>query len=351
MNEALDLLKGLTVKRVIISSLIALLGACQPTGTITGDQPEGPDIKLPPEGKPGGDTNADCEGVTERGECRDGTAFSCNVADNVLQQVDCAALGQECVLDPDRGAKCTVLDLPPPAEGPCRGQATANGTCSEDGTAIWCDIESNQIYAWTCADSALSCQVDGCENGAYCCQDEGTPPPDPDECETLGFAGECAGMVARWCNNDTLIERDCESEGKVCAFDECAEGAFCCTPPEQFNPCPDIGFYGACRTEPDGIQYADWCFGDTHQFQQCEGERSCMLDVCFVGAGCCTDAQYDAACEALGIEGKCSGADNNTAIYCYMGEIRRNDCNESGETCQVNVCPGMNGPLPGGWCC
>lgn len=357
MNKALDLLMDRTVKRLIISLVIALFGACQPTGTISGNQPEAPDIKLPPEGKPGGETSNGCEGVTELGECRLGTAVKCNVSDDSLQQVDCAALGQECVIDPDRGAKCTVLDLPPPGEGPCRGQATAAGSCSAEGAAVWCDVTSNQIYAWTCADSALSCQVDACQSGAYCCPDEGTPPPDPDECETLGFNGECAGMVARWCNNDTLIELDCEAEGKVCGFDQCAVGAFCCVPPEQPNPCPDIGYYGACRTEVDGegneTTYADWCESDdTYQFRECTDGRSCMLDVCFTGAECCTQQQYDDACEALGTEGRCSGADGNTAIFCLWGDIRRNDCTENGETCQVDTCLDEDGNTQiGGWCC
>lgn len=341
------------MKRFIIPSLIAVLGACQPTGTISGDQPEAPDIKLPPDGKPGGETSGGCDGVNERGECRLGIAVTCNVAADELQQVDCAALNQDCVMDPDRGAKCTGLGLPAPGEGPCRGQATANGTCLEDGTAVWCDVASNQIYAWTCGDSALTCQVDACQNGAYCCQDTNDPPPPPDECEELGYEGECAGEVARWCNNDTLIERDCAAEGQVCGYDQCAVGAYCCPPPEAPNPCPDIGFYGACRTEADGTQYADWCQGDTHHVSQCDGEgESCMLDVCYAGAGCCTQEQYDTACELMGDEGICSGLNDNTAVYCLFGTINRRECAETGEVCKVNDCRNSNGDiLIGGWCC
>lgn len=332
---------------IIMLSVLATAGACQVQGSITGDEPDGPPIKLPPEGKPGGDTATACGGVTERGQCQDGVALHCDVIENTLSQVDCAALGQECVIDPDRGAKCVQLNLAEPTDpdAACDGQIDGKGFCA-DGQAVWCDGQSDQIYAWNCAQSGLACAVDECQEGAYCCE-AGAPPPDPEqpsECDTLGFAGECAGEVARWCTgSDTLIELDCAARGQVCAFDVCAEGAYCCNPPEEINPCPDLGVYGECGgADGNTMRY---CLGENLYETQCQTGESCMLDVCFDGADCCSQAEYDAACTNMGVNGFCGGPDDNTAVWCDNAEILRNDCAAVGKTCQIDMCG------PGAWCC
>lgn len=339
------MLYGWLVKLSTLFAAIALLFACNPTGAITGDPPDVPPIKLPPEGKPGGGTADGCGGVTERGECRDGVAVSCDVASDALRQVDCAALSQQCVFDPDRGVSCRDLGLGEPGEGPCLGLVSDEGFCAEDGSAIWCDSSSSQIYVWSCAQTGLACAVNECENGVYCC-DAMSQPPEPDECERLGFEGECDGQTARWCTgNDTLIELDCESQDKVCALDECATGAYCCNAMPT-NNCEQIGAYGECVADPEGGTSVNYCLGDEQNNYACAAGTTCMLDICFSGADCCTPEDVTAACEAMGIEGKCAGSDNNTAVWCENGEIMRTDCGETGNTCAVDGCG-----LMGAYCC
>src|SRR5690606_8643209 len=131
-----------------------------------------------------------CAGVPASGRCEGGVARYCDLASGSLRQVDCRALGQSCVSDPDRGAACVDLGLGAPVQGElCDGLVDRRGVCAQ-GAAIWCDADAGQIVAWDCAGSGLSCGVDQCQSGAYCCERQATPE---DECERLGYYGECSG--------------------------------------------------------------------------------------------------------------------------------------------------------------
>lgn len=322
-----------------IISWFVLLAGCSPTGTISAEQQDAAPIKLPPQGKPGGDTVDGCNGVPASGRCLDGVAMYCDVANGYLRQVDCRALGQECVVDPSRGASCEDLGSTSTDEGsPCGGAVDTTGFCSSDGTAVWCDEQSDQIVAWDCQQDGLACGVDQCQSGAYCCDDGGAQPQD--ECETLGFYGECSGDVARYCTgSDTLVELDCAAQGKACAVDECATGAYCCDPPESpVNECAELGIYGECGG-PDN-NTVRYCIGDTLYERECSTEgESCVLEACFNGAECCPQTDYESRCQELGYAGTCAGPDEDMLTWCNdAGEIQYLSCSEFDLTCAVDLC-------------
>src|SRR5690606_32246572 len=104
----------------------------------------------------------------------------------------------------------------------------------------------------------------------------------------LGYYGECDGDTARYCNSsDTLIELDCTAQGKVCALDDCATGAYCCAPPDPPDPCEGLGHYGECGGA--GGNTVRYCINGTlYEYECTNAGESCMLDVCFGGAECCT---------------------------------------------------------------
>ncbi|MEM9489925.1 MAG: hypothetical protein AAGC55_12325, partial [Myxococcota bacterium] len=165
------------------------------------------------------------------------------------------------------------------------------GFCSSTGNAVWCSLQG-EIINRDCAAEGLACSEDECAQGAYCCATE--PEPEP-LCPALGFYGECDGDVARYCNgldDQTLVQLDCAAEGKVCALDDCAPGAYCCDAPEP-------------EPEPEPLQ-----------------------------------------CDEIGLEGVCQ---DNAVHWCNLsGEIQVIDCNEDGLTCKVDECEGLPG---GAWCC
>ena len=240
----------------------------------TGD----PTPKAPPVGTGGGATASGCNGVTEKGRCeisdQGQVAVACDVAGNKLQTFDCSAMHKVCVLDSTRGATCATLpppatpgnsdggthNPPPPVDmahansphdmattTPARDMATAPAMCASgvdyrgycasatgsgaSDTAIWCDPSTGQTLVVSCAATGQTCQIDGCADGAYCCDATTGDVPDmttQSECDRLGVAGECADGVARWCSDGQIIEIDCGGQGQTCEVDTCASGAYCC---------------------------------------------------------------------------------------------------------------------------
>jgi len=280
---AFTLLSWDHMRAIVILASCCCLAACN-SGSIdaASSLPDASVIKLPPGTKPGADTAPGCAGIPVSGVCQQGVAVYCDAADDVVRRVECTELGQECVIDPNSGARCTSIDTGGTRVPgmPCGGVVDVVGVCTADGTAVWCDVESDQIVSWSCVQNQRECMVDDCAFGAYCCQGGGTSSP-ANECESLGFYGECAGTTARYCSgSDTLIEIDCAVQGNACALDICAEGAYCCTQDD-----------------------------------------------------------YAAACQAMGTQGRCGGPDNNTVLRCDgAGLIQRMDCGSTGGTCVVDQC-------------
>ena len=306
--------------------------------------------KAPPDTS-SGPTASGCNGVTEKGRCeisdKGQVAVVCDVAAGQLQRFDCSAMTKACVIDSSRGATCVTL--PPPAmPGPPgadmahatpadmatttpvphdmalppsprdmatttpapRDMATAPPMCvsgvdyrgycasaSGNGaadTAIWCDPSTGQTFVVSCAARGQTCQVDGCADGAYCCDaptpvDMAQPPQMTGECDALGYAGQCTtDGHARWCDNGQVYDLDCGARGQSCAVDGCASGAYCCDdiPPPSTDPqCDALGIAGEC----DG-NVARWCSGGQIVELDCDtSATTCEVDTCATGAYCCTD--------------------------------------------------------------
>jgi len=251
------------------------------TGENAPDAPPPPKVKQPPPPKDGTRTAPGCDGIPESGQCRDGVATYCDVDKGELRRKDCKALGQSCLVDTARGAVCGAVM--PGGDGPttCDTGVTFEGSCTGQ-TAVWCDPESNQTISWDCAGDGLACTVDACAVGAFCC---GSSPSPVNECPALGFAGACEGNTARWCSGDQLIENAC-SNGQTCQLDACADGAFCCDPPDApppQNECDQLGVRGICTAEGT----VRWCNGGEVDEVTCLAGHTCQIDLCGDGASCC----------------------------------------------------------------
>lgn len=247
------------------------------------DQPPPPHVKKPPTPKDGSSTVAGCEGITEAGSCQDGVAVTCDLGAGEVRRKDCKALGKSCVVDTQRGAMCEV---PAGAGGggtEACGGVTFEGTCGGDKnqTATWCDTDTQQTIVWDCDAEGKKCEVNTCGIGAFCCGGAAPPPPS-NVCPALGFAGECDGNTARWCNGDQVVEKVC-SGGQTCQVDACADGAYCCDPPNQVSECEQIGIRGVCT--PEG--HPRWCSGGQVMEVACFSGKTCQIDKCGSGAFCC----------------------------------------------------------------
>jgi hypothetical protein len=274
--------------------LIGLLMTVGCASGVSGDD-GGPDdpptkVKQPPIPKTGSDTAPNCEGVPESGQCVDGVATFCDVGANALRRKDCKALGKSCIVNSTRGAVCETIAAPAGGGATaCDTGVTYEGSCGGAGgnTAVWCDPASKQTFSWDCDNYGLSCAVNECGTGAYCCA-AGAPPP-TNECATLGFAGTCGGAgnnTARWCDSatsTTVNEKAC-ANGQTCQVDACAMGAYCCdAAPAPVSECDTIGMRGVC-TAAGAVR---WCSNGTVNEVSCGTTTSCQIDQCGDGAYCC----------------------------------------------------------------
>lgn len=69
----------------------------------------------------------------------------------------------------------------------------------------------------------------------------GEPPEDM--CGEVDYLGRCDGVVAQWCQNGVVQERDCGRRNQVCAFIDDETGFWCADAP----PCGDIDSRGICE--------------------------------------------------------------------------------------------------------
>jgi hypothetical protein len=275
-----------TLARIALAALLAVLAfGCAGQLPDDGDDEPAPKVKQPPAPKDGSGTVAGCDGIPESGVCQDGVAVYCDLENAELRRKDCKALGKSCVVDGQRGAMCETVTGGGGGNSTCDTGVTFEGTCggANGQTATWCDPGSNQTIVWNCAADGLSCQIDDCGFGAFCCG-SAPPPPPSNECATLGFYGECSGNTARWCNGNQLVEKVC-GNGQTCQLDACADGAYCCNAPQQppQDECSQIGIRGVCTADGN----PRWCSGGQIQEVTCATGRTCQIDVCGEGAFCC----------------------------------------------------------------
>ena len=170
--------------------------------------------------------------------------------------------------------------------------ASATGTGASD-TAIWCDPSTGQTIVVNCGARGQTCQIDGCADGAYCCDsavsvDMAMPPAMNAECDALGYAGACEDGHARWCSGGQVFDIDCGTRGQDCAVDSCAQGAYCCDapppPPTTTSECDRLGLAGECA---NGV--ARWCSGGQIMEVDCGAQgQACEVDTCATGAYCCS---------------------------------------------------------------
>ncbi len=255
------------------------------------------DYRELPDPKEGTGTSPGCEGVTARGECQQGSAVYCDLDRGRLRRVDCEALGQSCILDISRGAVCKNLEEQDPA-GPGASACSDTGIseqgfCTSAGEAVYCDTSGSApvTRTWNCTAAGMTCGIDNCAHGAFCCDADGSTAGNLCEGTGLDFNGFCDGEVAKWCSDSVgPQEKDCTATGQKCEFDTCATGAYCCgevetpgggTTPEE--ECAAIGFAGVC----DDDATLRYCFQDEIQVVTCPSGRTCQVDACINGAGCC----------------------------------------------------------------
>lgn len=178
--------------------------------------------------------------------------------------------------------------------------ASATGSGAPD-TAIWCDPSTGQTLVVDCAARGQTCVIDGCAEGAYCCDGDTTPdmamPPQmSDACDALGYTGECDGEHARWCSGGQLFDIDCAGRGQTCMVDGCAQGAYCCDAPPPPDDTPDLGGASECdalglRGECGGSDgnVARYCSDGTVVEDDCTAQGlRCEVDTCATGAACCS---------------------------------------------------------------
>jgi hypothetical protein len=327
--------------RQVIFTIAIGLAACNTGPSGPGDGEPGADaspikVKTPPQPKEGTGTNDACEGVTARGECREGVAVYCDLQREAIRKIDCKAQSRDCLVDSGRGAICKELagsGAPPPdPSSECESGVTPAGFCTGT-TAVWCDETSKQTVAWDCATENLTCQTNACRDGSYCCTADGGDPPSTgdggttDECNGLDFDGVCDGDVAKWCQNGKPQQLDCNGLDKRCEVDTCAQGAFCCGSTTT-SECDQLGLEGECNGNT-----LRFCLSGNIFEASCVGSDTCQEDTCFSGAACCPPTELD-ECQTLGFDGVCDG---ETVRYCDGEQIIEYDC-LSNEACEVDTC-------------
>lgn len=257
-----------------------MLCVSKPTGSTCTNPGDAP-VEVPPNVE----QDPLCGGITAEGQCNAaGTAVWCNPEEGVIEW-PCLEYGLHCEMTDDgvycvgeESSECDVLGL----EGECAGNVARY--CYDD-----------VLYEEVCGESGMSCQVDTCWEGAGCCE-----IVDESECERLGYYGECSGNVARYCDGETIYEDDCGDWDEVCEVDTCEEGAYCCEPDEVVDECNGVDWRGRC-TNAGALEY---CNDGTLVTETCGAGTTCVDDICQLGSAvCCTDEDLCAALPPEGICG------------------------------------------------
>lgn len=246
---------------------------CSNPGAATGEPP--PEIEEDPL----------CGGITAEGSCNaSGTAIWCNPEEGVVEW-PCSDYGLRCEMTDDgafcvgeTSTECDALGF----EGECSGNV-----------ARYCVGET--LYEVNCDESSTTCQYDQCVVGAGCCE-----VVDESECERLGYYGECLGNVARYCIDGIIHEDDCGEWDRFCELDTCEDGAYCCEPDEVIDECDGLDSQGRC-TGTGGLEY---CIAGSLVQETCEEGTTCVDDLYMEGwAVCCTDEDLCEALDFGGICG------------------------------------------------
>lgn len=156
-------------------------------------------------------------------------------------------------------------------------------------------------------------------------------------CGSLSTVGVCNGDLARWCENNTVIQQDCKATKQLCGTND--SGNKRCVA----DPCEGLSFAGSCLAG----DIAAWCENGVKKQRHC----SPCGQVCGATASqgnYCTD---DDPCFGLGYEG-CCGTDG-ALYYCKDKELLYDPCPDDDLVCgwsadEEGYFCGGSGADPGG---
>lgn len=204
-----------------------------------------------------------------------------------------------------------VLTGPTPTAEPepCPATINGQGSCSiEQALATFC--QAGLVVHDACAANEI-CGDDGAGN--FRCIALAANP-----CGSVSRFGECDGQTLRWCDDDTVTERECV---------ECAERCQRASPTQGFacvaSDCGDLDETGICQ----GTLWRR-CnrLGHAEEHDCADDGQTCQFVGPIQGNDC-----YDAdACRGLTYQGACSGT---VLAWCQDGEVLQGDCADSGAQC------------------
>ena len=145
-----------------------------------------------------------------------------------------------------------------------------------------------------------------------------------DTCDGLDYLGRCNGTIAEWCNEGTISQHDCSSDGLTCGYVNDQIGYYC-TEETQADPCDGLDYLGRCNGD-----IAEWCENGEVRQRDCASQgMTCGYTNDQTGYYCTESEQTD-ACGGLDYQGRCNGT---IAEWCENEQIRTFDCSLRGQVC------------------
>lgn len=261
-----------------------LSSACGPSASPAdqGDNPDEPEIRLPPRDK----VEYDCKDIPEAGVCKNDTATFCDKRSSSIVSKRCGLRGLTCE-DAAEGARCI------------------NSQGQEE-------------------------KVPGEVDGPVSPNDTG------EDCDVYDYIGDCDGNTLNYCTKrDTLYTHDCSDIGATCGFSEAA-GYYGCLPPADCNAAGD-----ECAVDEDGNPAIKTCTigGEGWQvdYWACDPGEVCSTDA----NGWVTCEPKPITCADVGVNGKCIDANGQISeyvqdkmAYCADGtNVIYEDCSKDGLKC------------------
>ena len=140
------------------------------------------------------------------------------------------------------------------------------------------------------------------------------------DCGSIDEVGICSGDVARWCENEQLVEQDCARTGEICG--RMGNGLFRCMP----DPCGGVTFQGYC----DEGEVARWCEDGELRWRKCiPCGQVCDWTGEKLGYYCVFEPSTSSACGSVTNVGCCY---ENVAVWCdELADMQLfRDCGEEG---------------------
>ena len=181
-------------------------------------------------------------------------------------------------------------------------------------------------------------------------QDAPADPQQSNACGNVSFEGECAGSTLRYCENGTIQEIACSSDGWTCGWSD-ANGYNDCvqTDPAQTQQEPPAQQDPPAQQEPacGGVSYEGECDGSVLRY--CTQDNVVQDDCAAMGLACGWNAAagyFDclapepaqdppaSSCGAITSMGACDGA---VLSYCDGGELVVADCADWAMVCSWNA--------------